>query len=83
MRAMLDMSGDQMKYFAFDVFVRNQENDIEQKGYEEWEKKLGTASLSVYRLQLMIDLLVEKIYGKKDITPAEEREIDEARQGIK
>lgn len=83
MSNILDLAGDQMKGYAFDVFKRNQENDIDDKGYEEWEKKLGMASMSVYKLQLMRDSLVEKVYGKKDITPAEEKEIDRTIRGIK
>ncbi len=75
MDGILHSSGDVMKSYAFDGFCAD---DIKET--EAIEKKLGTAVMSVYKLQLMRDRLTEKIYGRADMTPSETKQIDEARE---
>lgn len=49
---------------------------------QQWRKELADAAKEVYKLELMRDQLKEKIYGKKDISPADAKEIDNIREKI-
>ena len=65
-----------MKSHAFDGF----EADLDTT--KEMEKRLGTAIPLFYKLQLMRDQLTKQIYGREDITPGEQRKIDQTREKI-
>jgi hypothetical protein len=71
------MSADALRAFDDDV-VRNGVNVKESN-----QERLGSGIESVYKLQLMRDKLTEKMYGRKDITPTEIRQIEEARDRVK
>lgn len=70
--------GDSMKTRAFSAF-----NSEDLKETEDYEKKLGMATISYYKMQLMRDALIKDVYGKDDLTPWEMTQIDQAKQKIK
>jgi len=39
--------------------------------------------ISIYGLQLMRDQLSKQIYGREDITPSEQKQINQAREKVK
>ena len=66
---------DSMKSSAFYSF----ETDDEEKN----KQNLGEGISSIYKLQLMRDQLTKKVYGREDIAPSEQKEMDEAREKVK
>jgi hypothetical protein len=73
----LKIDGNAMKIHAFEGF----ETDLDTT--KEEEKRLGTAIPLFYKLQLMRDQLTKQIYGREDIPPSEQRQIDQTREKIK
>jgi len=77
MDGVMHILGNTMKSQAFSGFCAEDIKDVEEK-----EKKLGMATISYYRLQLMRDELTKQIYGRTDITHSEARQIDGARENL-
>lgn len=71
-------AGKRMATTSFSAFSSN---DSGRK--ESMQEDLGWSLESMYQLQILRDRSAERVYGRKDITPTEARQIDEAKDQIK
>ena len=77
MDTIMHIAGGSMKFQAGFGFSAEDLKDT-----EETEKRMGMATISYYKLQLMRDELTKQIYGRDDITHSEKKQIDEEREKV-
>lgn len=76
--------GSQMQdsaYGRFEAFQTNEEGG-EMEAVEKEEKRLGTLAGPVYKLQLIKDEILMKIYGRSDMRPSERMKFDKVRSRL-
>lgn len=81
----LYFTGQMVKWRAFNKFKDFMNNDIREgdDSLDTTEEKLATANNAIYKLQLVKNQLIKRIYGREDITPGERKTIDQAKRNLK